>query len=193
MRTFHQTQPIPNPLRLGKTDKLVIKDFINKTEEWGLKLHSSGRELNGNWMGGRGIAFWDGDKIYFRDLGSKASETVQRFIKKNIPKNDFGGYKQTASWQAAKRGPGGYFRGNPTDDRYKVGETLFRGTPVYLEKLMVADIKKRSPQGRGTEHARNMANVHRAASDKAIPSLVTVLSQQDGFSLPALGRGLPRN
>ena len=88
--------PLINPLRLGKKDKATIRDFTFRREDWGTKLHSSGKELNGNWMGGRGIAFWDGDKIYFTDLGSKAAETVQRYLKKQIPKNDFGGFKQVS-------------------------------------------------------------------------------------------------
>ena len=157
--------PIPNPFRLSKTDKLIVDDFTNRIEEWGLHLKSDGKELHGMWMGGRGIAFWDGDKVYFRDLGSKAAETVQRYLKKRLPKNDFGGFKQTASWQKSS------WRRNSKkySPQYKIGETLFRGSPVFVERLTVADIKKRSPKGRGQQHAREMSDVHRAAASKAKP------------------------
>jgi hypothetical protein len=38
-------------------------------------------------MGGRGIAHWEDGKIVINDLGSKAAKTVQRFLRKETPRN----------------------------------------------------------------------------------------------------------
>ena len=85
-------------VKLGKSDKKVIDAFLNKEAAEAKKLSTDGKRLDGNWMGGRGIAEWSGGKIVFTDLGSKAAETVQRAIKKAAPKN----------WLAEARGLTGY-------------------------------------------------------------------------------------
>jgi hypothetical protein len=72
---------------IGKPDKKVIDAFLDKKEAEGKKLTSTGKRLDGNWMGGRGIAEWKGGKIHFNDLGSKAAQTIQRAVKKAAPKN----------------------------------------------------------------------------------------------------------
>lgn len=51
----------------------------------GNKLSTDGSRLDGNWMGGRGIAEWNNGKISFGDLGSRSAQKVQRFISKNVP------------------------------------------------------------------------------------------------------------
>ena len=74
-------------LTLGKKDKAVVAAFTDKQAAQGLKLSTDGTRLDGNWMGGRDIAHWKGDKIQFNDLGSKAAEVVQRAVRKVAPKN----------------------------------------------------------------------------------------------------------
>jgi hypothetical protein len=53
---------------------------------------------------------------------------------------------------------------------FLIGETV-SGTPVYTERLTVADIKRRSPKSRGSLHAREMSDVHRAAANQSVGPL----------------------
>lgn len=76
-------------LSLGAGDKKVLKAFASQQAADGKKLSTDGKTLDGNWMGGRGIAEWKGHKVVLHDLGSKAAQTVQRALKKFIPANSF--------------------------------------------------------------------------------------------------------
>jgi hypothetical protein len=71
-----------NPLRLGKTDKAVIQAFLAHRPASSKKLHTDGTRLDGLWMGGNNIAAWSGHEVVFRDVGSKAAESVQRAVRK---------------------------------------------------------------------------------------------------------------
>ena len=147
---------LDNPLRLSKMDKTAVRDFVDRGGRWYgkdikyNKLAHDGRELHGLWMGGNGIAFWDKGEVYFRDLGSKAAETVQRFLKKSLPKNQFGGFRQTPSWWDdpyprfnPERGPSasganwnrlswGWLYDNESDGvAFKVAEKPGPGIPLY--------------------------------------------------------------
>lgn len=81
-------------LRLTPKDKKVIDAFTSMEKMDSSKLTSTGTQLDGNWMGGTGIAFWRDGKIFFRDLGSRSAQTVQNAIKKSAPKNLLGGDSQ---------------------------------------------------------------------------------------------------
>ena len=81
-------------LRLTPKDKKVIDAFTSMEKMDSSKLTSTGTQLDGNWMGGTGIAFWRDGKIFFRDLGSRSAQTVQNAIKKSAPKNLLGGNSQ---------------------------------------------------------------------------------------------------
>jgi len=74
-------------MNLTPKDKKVIDAFTDKKPAEGTKLTTDGKRLDGNWMGGSGIAEWSGGKIKFNDLGSKAAETVERAVRKVAPKN----------------------------------------------------------------------------------------------------------
>ena len=73
--------------RLTPKDKRIIFGFLKKKREEvsSKKMYTNGIRLDGLWMGGSCIAYWDksGDYIIIRDLGSKSAQTVQRLIKKN--------------------------------------------------------------------------------------------------------------
>lgn len=75
---------------MGPNCKKVIAAFLDKEKMDGKNLSTDGKQLDGNWMGGRGVAKWEGGKIKFTDLGSKAAQTVQRAIRKEAPKNWLG-------------------------------------------------------------------------------------------------------
>jgi hypothetical protein len=66
----------------NKSDKDVLKAFLAKQPAQGTKLGTDGQRLDGLWMGGTGIAEWQGDKIYTKDLGSKSAQIVQRALSK---------------------------------------------------------------------------------------------------------------
>lgn len=61
---------------VGPNCKKVIDAFTDKKAMDGNKLTTDGKRLDGNWMGGTGIAEWKNGKIVFNDLGSKAAQTV---------------------------------------------------------------------------------------------------------------------
>ena len=72
-------------LAMSPADKKVVADFINRKSGESKKLTSNGNSLDGNWMGGTGIARWDGGQITMKDLGSRSAQTVQNLIKKLAP------------------------------------------------------------------------------------------------------------
>lgn len=74
-------------MNLTPKDKKVIDAFTDKKSAEGTKLTTDGKRLDGNWMGGNGIAEWSGGKIKFNDLGSKAAQTVERAVRKVAPKS----------------------------------------------------------------------------------------------------------
>lgn len=74
-------------MKLTTKDHAVIKAFYSKDQAQSSKLMTNGQVLDGLWFGGSSIAEWDGGKIKFNDLGSKAAQTVQNAIKRYVPKN----------------------------------------------------------------------------------------------------------
>lgn len=68
-------------------DDRVIAAFLDQRPASSKKLSSTGWRLDGNWMGGSGIAKWESGKIVFGDLGSKAAQSWQRKVAKAAPKN----------------------------------------------------------------------------------------------------------
>lgn len=72
-------------LKLALADKKVIRAFSEQKKADGKKLTTDGKRLDGQWMGGRGIAEWKGGKVHFNDLGSKAAQTVERAVRKLTP------------------------------------------------------------------------------------------------------------
>jgi hypothetical protein len=76
-------------LKLGKNDKRVVMAFLDKKSMDGNKLSTDGKRLDGNWMGWNKIAEWKGGKIVTTNLGSRAADTVQRYLRKEGPANDF--------------------------------------------------------------------------------------------------------
>jgi hypothetical protein len=134
------------PRRL-KTDKAVIKAFTEKRAEMSKKLTSDGKMLDGNWMGGKGIAGWCEGKIHFKDLGSKAAQKYQRAVIREAPILDIaegstwaGGGAFMKRWAAAearrlerkgsahKRGKNPHTRGDFAlirEERWEDGEQVF--------------------------------------------------------------------
>jgi len=76
-------------LSLGKKDMLVLRSFADQKPANGPKLTTDGTRLDGNWMGGTGIAKWKGGKVHLNDLGSRAAQQVQLALKKYVAKNRF--------------------------------------------------------------------------------------------------------
>lgn len=69
-------------MRLGLKDHRVIEAFIRHEAASGVKLDTDGEQLDGVWMGGRGIATWTDGSIEFHDLGSRSAQTVQRAVRR---------------------------------------------------------------------------------------------------------------
>jgi len=73
-------------LTIGKKDKAVIIAFADEQPAKGKKLSTDGKRLDGDWMGGRGIAEWKNKKVHLNDLGSAAAKTVQNMVKRFVPR-----------------------------------------------------------------------------------------------------------
>lgn len=71
-------------LNMGPGVHKVIKAFLNKQPLEGKKLSTDGKRLDGNWLGGRGIAHHEGGKVHLNDLGSRSGQQVHRAIKKHL-------------------------------------------------------------------------------------------------------------
>ena len=84
-------------LELSDKDKGVVNAFLDKKEADSKKLTTNGKRLDGNWMGGLGIAEWKGEKIDMPDLGSKSAENVQKYIQKEAPQNWLKSSERTAA------------------------------------------------------------------------------------------------
>ena len=73
-------------MRLGKSDKAVIKAFLDQRALDGHKLSTDGKRLDGHWMGGNKLASWKGDRIDLPDTGSRAGQSVQSAVRREAPK-----------------------------------------------------------------------------------------------------------
>lgn len=82
-------QTLNEDLRLGKPDKRVILAFTEKKSESSRKLETDGKNLEGLWMGGKNIAWWENDKIHIGPITSRAVQTVVRALRREAPKNWF--------------------------------------------------------------------------------------------------------
>lgn len=73
-------------MRLTKLDLAVVRSFADRAHASKSSRHLShdGQALHGEWMGGARIAEWVGDVVRFNDLGSKAAQTVQRALRKEL-------------------------------------------------------------------------------------------------------------
>jgi len=83
---FKESVQLKEGLTIGKQDKAVIIAFADEQPAKGKKLSTDGKRLDGDWMGGKGIAEWKGRKVHLNDLGSKAAQTVQKMVKRFVPK-----------------------------------------------------------------------------------------------------------
>lgn len=82
-------------------DDKVIHAFLDARPASSRKLTSTGSRLDGNWMGGTGIAEWSSrGRIHLFDQGSKAAQTVQRKIARIAPRNWF---EPTSEWILPKQ------------------------------------------------------------------------------------------
>lgn len=76
-------------LRLSPKDKKVIMAFLDKKDMDSKKLSSERGQLDGMWMGGSKIAWWNkAGKIEIGPIGGRAAQTVAKFLRKNAPKFD---------------------------------------------------------------------------------------------------------
>ena len=69
-------------LKLSPKNKRTILAFIHKEKASDKKFSTDGKVLDGLWMGGNKIAWWDGDKVNTVVTG-RASQTVSKFVNKN--------------------------------------------------------------------------------------------------------------
>lgn len=76
---------IDEAFSMGSADRRVLKAFSMGQALSSKKLSSDGRTLDGNWMGGRGIATRDKEgRVTLHDIGSRAAQSVHRAIRKLV-------------------------------------------------------------------------------------------------------------
>lgn len=85
-------------MRLTPKDKRVILHFLSKEPAENRKFLSDGERLDGLWMGGRDLAYWEGDELIIMPATGLASQTVVNFIKRQAP---FAKYK--TSWEGSAK------------------------------------------------------------------------------------------
>jgi hypothetical protein len=72
---------------MSPAHRKVIDAFIDQESAESNKLSTDGKRLDGLWMGGKNIAYWEGGKIKMGPLDSRSKQTIQHAIKKAAPKN----------------------------------------------------------------------------------------------------------
>ncbi len=66
-------------------DERVLRAFLNREPLSGNKISTDGQKIDGHWLGGSGIARWEGEHhIEMPDLGSKAADRIQKKLRKLI-------------------------------------------------------------------------------------------------------------
>jgi hypothetical protein len=69
-------------MNIGAQDLRLLKGFVGEGGPASSpKFTVVAGRLDGNWIGGRGIAEWKGGVIRLNDIGSKAAQTVHRKLK----------------------------------------------------------------------------------------------------------------
>lgn len=84
LKESEEVEQLDEDLNMGPGTHKVIKAFLNKQPLEGKKLSTDGKRLDGNWLGGRGIAHHEGGKVHLNDLGSRSGQQVHRAIKKHL-------------------------------------------------------------------------------------------------------------
>lgn len=109
-------------MRLTKLDLAVVRSFADHAHPSKSSRHLShdGQALHGEWMGGARIAEWIGDVVRFNDLTSKAAQTVQRALRKELLP------KQIEGERSIMRNP---------DEGGKVLATTFEERELLVEAL----------------------------------------------------------
>lgn len=79
---------------IGIRDRRVIEAFVRREAASGYKLDTDGERLDGAWLGGRGIASWRDGSIEFHDLGSRSAQTVQRAVRRAVPRSLLAEYRR---------------------------------------------------------------------------------------------------
>lgn len=113
-------------LRLSKGDKKVIRAFADKKAAISKKLDTDGQRLDGLWMGGRKLAYWDGDKVQIGDIGGRAGQTVANAVRKMVPKFDLAEGAELGEASGSGTGPFRQDKKLTTKDfsKLKVGDIL---------------------------------------------------------------------
>ena len=84
-------------LKMSPKDKKVLDAFTSEKPGDSKKFHSDGKVLDGLWMGGNKIAWWQGGKLHIRNPTGRADQTVARALKKMTPKNLLAGSVRQAA------------------------------------------------------------------------------------------------
>ena len=89
---------------LSQEDKRVIQLFTYREKGQSKNMNSTGDRLDGFGAELKGIAFWEDDKIWFVEKGSRTGQQIHKMIKKLIAyPNALGGYKDEAPMLVMRR------------------------------------------------------------------------------------------
>lgn len=114
-------------MKMGKGDREVIDAFTDQKAADSKKFTTDGKQLDGNWMGGRNIARWENDLIVFRGPDSKSAQAVQRLIRKMAPKMSLHPDERRESLGESRY---------PSEKMYSMIRTVDEETAAKLDKLV---------------------------------------------------------
>jgi hypothetical protein len=91
-------------MRLGLSDQKVLRAFAEKRSADGDKLSTDGRRLDGHWLGGSRIAYWEDGQIHTPDRGSRAAESIQRQLRRHAAPVEFADFRGIGGSRRDARG-----------------------------------------------------------------------------------------
>ena len=71
---------------LTKKDKEVIRAFLEGKESQSKKFTSTGKTLDGSWLGGSNIGYTKDRQKKFRPTTSKADEKIKNYVRRLMNK-----------------------------------------------------------------------------------------------------------
>lgn len=76
------------PPRFNKSDRAVLRAFADQEPAESKRLSSDGKRLDGNWMGGREIAYWKNDKLHWGEgrPHGRVDQSVIRALRQLVPR-----------------------------------------------------------------------------------------------------------
>lgn len=104
-------------MRLGIRDQKVLAAFAEKRSADGDKLSTDGKRIDGHWLGGSRLAYWERGQIHTPDRGSRAADAIQKQLRRHAAPVQFADFKGLAKT-----------RGRRDSDRTNGNKAVYKAT-----------------------------------------------------------------